>query len=300
MPAIALQIPDSWPAGLLGFVQQTWGEPRAVEPLAGLSGAKVWLLSTAQGWAVVKQCAPAEASFYRTAAPRLRAAGVGIPELWWSGECDGADWLLLEYLPAAPLRGAWLANPGWMCTLARLHQLPQSVFVDIGGAYRPAWSDALTEAALELVAQQERRALRAHLQAIAAATEPLRREARPISGDPNPRNWGLRSDGCAVLFDWERATIGPRAFDLAITIPGLASPEAARQVARAYLVAAAASPPTPEQIDALARDIAHCKVWVVAEFMATVVEQGLPLDPAYAALWQAVPDWAAQIARLEP
>ena len=53
MAAVVPQIPSSWPAGLLRFVQRRWGEPRAVEPLSGLSGAKVWLLTTEQGWAVV-------------------------------------------------------------------------------------------------------------------------------------------------------------------------------------------------------------------------------------------------------
>lgn len=230
----------------------------------------------------------------------LRAAGVCIPQLWWSGKHDAADWLLLEYLPAAPLRTTWLGNPGWMHTLARLHQLPLDVFAELDVPYRPTWDDAMTEAALELVAQQQRQALRAYLQAIAATTEQLQREVQPISGDPNPRNWGLRRDGSAVLFDWERAGIGPRAFDLAITIPGLASLEAAQQVARTYLIAAGNSLSTPGEIDALARDIVRCKVWVVAEFMATVVEQGLALEPAYASLWQAVPDWVARIAKLEP
>jgi hypothetical protein len=96
-------------------------------------------------WAVVKQCAPAEASFYWAAAPMLRAAGVGIPELWWLGERGAADWLLLEYLPAAPLRAAWLANQGWMRTLARLHQLPLDVSGELGAPYRPSWGPNTTD-----------------------------------------------------------------------------------------------------------------------------------------------------------
>ncbi|MFO7168711.1 MAG: aminoglycoside phosphotransferase family protein [Chloroflexota bacterium] len=292
------QIPASWPAGLLRFVEQSWGDVRAVEPLSGLSGAKVWRLATDRQWAVVKQCSPSEARFYEAVAPRLRAAGVGVPELWWSGARARKRWVLIEYLPAAPLRSAWVGNPAWMRALARLHQLPLDVFAPLKAPYRPAWSEAMVEAALELVPQRRRQALRAHLGAVAAAVERLQGYVRPISGDPNPLNWGLRADGSAVLFDWERAGFGPPAFDLAITIPGLASDSAAQQVARAYLSAAAEVPPAPQAVAALARDIARCKVWVVVEFMAEAVERGMELGPAYGELWRAVPDWVARIARL--
>jgi fructosamine-3-kinase len=289
--------PDVWPADLLPFVAQTWGELRAVEPLAGLSGAGVWRLATDQQWAVLKQSTPNEASFYQTAAPLLRAAGVGIPALWWSGRQATTHWLLIEYLPAAPLRATWLGNGAWMYTLAGLHRLPLAIFAGMSAPYRPSWSNQMVEAALELVPQQQRRGLRTDLATIVDAAEQLQAASGPISGDPNPRNWGLRADGSAVLFDWERAGVGPRAFDLAITIPGLASDAAAQQVAHSYLVAADGKPPASTAIDALAHDIACCKVWVVAEFMATVVEQGLVLDAAYAALWRAVPAWVAHIAQ---
>lgn len=69
----------------------------------------------------------------------------------------------------------------------------------------------------------------------------------------------------------------------------------ARQVARAYLGAAGDQHPDAAAVHALARDIARCKVWVVAEFMAIVVERDLVLAPAYTEPWQTVPSWAVQM-----
>lgn len=286
-------IPEEWPAGLLAFVRGAYGGLRAVEPLGGLSGARVWRLDAERQSAVVKQCGPQEAGFYRSAAPALRAAAIGVPELWWSGRDGAGDWLLIEHLPAAPPRAAWLANPAWMAALARLHRLPARLFAELPAPYRPPAPGPLADAAAELLPPERRGPFRAQMAAIAAATRGL--AAVPISGDPNPANWGLRPSGQAVLFDWERAGLGPAAFDLAITMPGLGDADAAGQIARAYLAAQGEPAPAPEQAQSLAGDILRCKAWVVAEFMAGAVERGLELGPAYADLWRAVPGWVAQI-----
>lgn len=287
-------IPEEWPAGLLAFVRGAWGELRAVEPLGGLSGARVWRLDAERQSAVLKQCGAQEASFYQRAAPALRAAAIGVPELWWSGRDGAGDWLLIEHLPAAPPRAAWLANPAWMAALARLHRLPPGLFAELPAPYRPPAPAPLAAAAAELLTAERRRSFRQHMAAIAGATQGL--PAVLISGDPNPANWGLRASGQAVLFDWERAGLGPAAFDLAITMPGLGDTAAAGQIARAYLAAQEGPAPDPAPAHALAADILRCKAWVVAEFMAGVVERGLELGPAYAELWRAVPDWVALIA----
>jgi hypothetical protein len=128
------------------------------------------------------------------------------------------------------------------------------------------------------------------------AVQSLSARAEPISGDPNPLNWGLRADRQAVLFDWERVGLGPLAFDLAITIPGLAQQVDAQLVAQAYLTAAEAPDRSPTSVQTLTQDILRCKVWVVVEFMATVVERNLSLPSAYQALFRAVPAWVAQLA----
>jgi hypothetical protein len=262
--------------------------------MAGLSGARVWRLTAGDQWAIVKQCGANEASFYERAAPRLRATGIGVPELWWAGADPMGYWIVIEYLSAAPVRATWLAHPAWMTALARLHQLPLEVFAGLQAHYRPRWDEALVDDVLALIAPPHRSQLRTHLAALEEELDQLQRQERPISGDPNPANWGLRADGTAVLYDWERAGFGPPAFDLAITIPGLANAAAARQVAQVYLAAAGVWS-QGASVACLTREILVCKVWVVVEFMATVTRQRLALPSAYDELWRSIPDWVATL-----
>lgn len=286
--------PDVWPASLLLFVQRTGGAVRAVEALGGLSGARVWRLDADRWSGVVKQCGVSEAAFYERLAPTLRAAGIGVPELWWSGEDSAGSWLLIEYLPAAPPRATWAGNPAWMRTLAHLHRLPARALDPLPALYRPPPPAELAGPAARLLPEPRRPSFCDHLAAVGRLVERL--EQVVISGDPNPANWGLRADGRAVLFDWERVGLGPAAFDLAITMPGLGGAEDAQRIARGYLEARDAGRPGQAAVQALTRAIMWCKLWVVAEFMAAVVERELALSPGYARLWEAVPDWAARIA----
>lgn len=285
-------LPTAWPEELRKLAPDLCGAIVAVEPLVGLSGAAVWRLTGQYRSVVVKRCTQREASLYRRA-DTLNAAGVTLPALLWTGALVDGAWIVIEYLPGTPPRAVWLANPGWMQVLARLHRLPATVLAGVHEPFRPRWSTAMTGAALELVTADQRGRLRAQAGVIAEATQGLQQVVQPISGDPNPRNWGLRSDGAAVLFDWERVGFGPPAFDLAITIPGLGSRSDAERVAQAYLAATGLTAPPATAVEPLARDIMRCKAWVVVEFMATAVTEQLELDPAYAQLWRAVPDWLA-------
>jgi aminoglycoside phosphotransferase (APT) family kinase protein len=86
-----------------------------------------------------------------------------------------------------------------------------------------------------------------------------------ISGDPNPRNWGLRDDGTPVLFDWELFGPGTPATDLAIIVPGLGSLTDYANVAAAYLAASEAAPGW--DIEQLSRQIAVSKVATVVQLL---------------------------------
>ena len=80
-----------------------------------------------------------------------------------------------------------------------------------------------------------------------------------ISGDPNPTNWSVREDGTVVLFDWERVGYGTPALDLAITVPGLGTPDDYRRVVEGYLRAGPSPELTAPQegpVERLAYDIA--------------------------------------------
>ncbi len=75
----------------------------------------------------------------------------------------------------------------------------------------------MTQAAFDWLPGIESEALEQPQREHAAISEPW----CWISGDPNPRNWGLRADGTPVLFDWELFGPGTPATDLAIIVPGL-------------------------------------------------------------------------------
>ena len=106
-----------------------------------------------------------------------------------------------------------------------------------------------------------------------AASQPLFAPRCPISGDPNPTNWGLRDDGSLVLFDWERFGYGTPVLDLAITIPGLGDGATFRRVAGRYLGdRRAVDGPLCPAGERLSREIAIAKVWSVVEFLSNYAE----------------------------
>jgi hypothetical protein len=128
------------------------------------------------------------------------------------------------------------------------------------------------------------------LAAMQQEAQPLFVPGVPISGDPNPLNWGLRDDGTAVLFDWERLTIATPALDLAIAVPGLGDWIAFRAVAAGYLGDAR------ERADALARDIAAAKVWSVVELLAGVAAGAVTLSFPVERLTDTLPSWLRKLA----
>ena len=261
----------------------------------GQSGAAVFRVTVGLRTLVVKRARPSEWAFYDTAAPLLRHAGVGIPDRLWSLDLGDASWLVLEYIPRPLPRERWLADPATMVFLRRLHgaQLPS---LDLPGGFRPAWSGSMTTAALDTLPAERSERLRPIMRRFQEEAGPLFEPRHPISGDPNPTNWGLRDDGTAVLFDWERFSHGTAALDLAITIPWLSESGAYRQVAAAYL-AAAPDGAEARQVAALARQVAVAKVWNVVEYLSLVTLGGLRQSPRVEAVIQAASDWLTSVAR---
>jgi hypothetical protein len=124
-----------------------------------------------------------------------------------------------------------------------------------------------------------------------AKAQLLFRPIHPISADPNPANWGLRADGSAVLFDWERFTFGSPAIDVAIITTGLPSREKLHHSATKYLEV---NPNTLEQSLAdFAEEVKIAKVWVTLEFIydfATRPDTGIP-ESTMAWLRAEMPGW---------
>jgi hypothetical protein len=227
-----------------------------------MSGARVERLHGTSGTLILKQTPRAtEPDVYRSIAPILRDHGINLPECFGIWD-DKRHWLLLEDVPAPLPRERWIADPGQLELLARLHALPVGLLAPLRERYRPAWDDALTEAALALLPDVDPDLLRT----TQADSQPLFIESAVISGDPNPQNWGVRDDGALVLFDWERLTLGDPAIDLAITVPGLPDIAPYQHVAARYVEITRSD----DDVTTLVQRMRLAKLWTVIELLAGV------------------------------
>jgi hypothetical protein len=272
------------------------GDPISLEELhGGMGRSRVYRIRCATGSVVAKRAPhPTEIAFYQRAAPRLRAAGIALPD------CDGivaasdGDWLLLEDIP--PLRmvaGAISPDQRMVESLARLHAVSRDWTLNLPPWTVKAWTDALTQDALRLLPAAEAADLVPTLAALQRAARRLETPWCWISGDPNRTNWGERADGSLVLFDWERCRRGLPATDLAILIGGLGDSEVYADLARRYRVAwrdnARALPWSSED---LARDIAVAKALTVVEFLALAARGAVrPAAGLFPWLVDAAPSW---------
>jgi hypothetical protein len=128
-------------------------------------------------------------------------------------------------------------------------------------------------------ADEEEETVRGRLLSIRERTQGLFAPLCCISGDPNPTNWGMREDGTVVLFDWERFGKGSPSLDIAISMPGLPSPDGQFEyrMASRYLEHWTANYGEPlTTIESLAIDIRRAKVWSIVEFLGAYSEGRLP------------------------
>lgn len=234
---------------------------------------------------------PAEMDFYDHTAPKLRVAGIAVPGCFWSEQRHGRSWLVLEDIPMPLPRSPRYPLPDarMLDTLARLH----AVRLDCPPAswWAPAWPAGMTSAAIEALGQAGMD-LADSLCVIQGRAQILFTPQCWISSDPNPSNWGLRPDGTAVLFDWERFGGGTPAIDLAITVAGLGTPEdclaLAREVIDLY--------PGTAAVEELAREIALAKCWTVVELLASVTRNEADVPPDLLAfLRTTAPGWISAI-----
>jgi Phosphotransferase enzyme family len=255
---------SDWPPVLQRHLEEHDGLPRLVEPLAsGQSQAAVSRVHFASRSLILKYCErDAEYRFYTQIAPRLLAHGVGVPELCWSVTVGATCWLPLEDIPQPVPPARQLADPEMIAMLRRLHTLQLQPMPDLAQFVRPRWTDDLTQS---IAAQlpHDLGQLLAHLQ---SRHQYLFQPTCPISGDPNPTNWGVRTDGKLALFDWDRFGAGTPAIDLAITIPNLGDTFAYHRVAACYFEAQAVE--ASSAVETRAHDIAIAKVWSVVHYLS--------------------------------
>lgn len=271
----------SWPAPLRAFIHETYGDPTEVERLGGMGGGSVHRARFADGSVIVK-ASPGnkEFNFYRSVAPSLSQLGIAIPQLEWSAQISGAFWLILEDVPCPLPEGDhehWTADHRVVTALSRLHSATFNDPIEMPGLFEPGWTDDMTKGALSLFPSSAANTLAPVLAALQTEAQPLFEPRCSISGDPNPANWGVRHNGTAVLFDWERFGRGTPALDLAIIVPGLGDDSAFATLARDYSdewQRACTTLPWPWSIQELSHGISLAKAWVAVEFLANHATDG--------------------------
>ena len=290
-----------WPEAVAAHIRRVYGPPLFVEPLGGMSVARVFRLRFPEGSVVIKTSPrPAEALFYERVAGRLREAGVPIPALEWVAHLPGAHWLILEDVPyplPVPPPDRWRPDPRIVAVLARLHRATRGWSPDFPESPARLWTDHVTDAALGCFPT-------AVADDLAPALRALQREAAHladgwcwISGDASPPNWGVRGDGSLALYDWELFRRGVPAGDLAPTVPGLGDMDKFRQVAAGYLEEWGRSGEVlPWSLDELGRDIAVAKVATVAMLLRAHADNVARVPGDFVArLVEAVPPWVRSL-----
>lgn len=226
---------------------------------------------------IVKRAERRERFFYEKMAWIFHGAGVAIPRCLLSNVGPEKDWMILDDVGEPLPKSRWGADPETIRGLARLHTVPARSPLPTGDEiFRPEWSLDMTFSALEFFPEKERPWMRRRLEAARDRCVPLLSEANCwISGDPNPTNWGVRPNGEAVLFDWERFGFGIPAIDLAILVPGMGSPDGSfeRRVAEVYAEQGGAVPPD-SGVRGLVEQMRLMKVWSTVEFLAARMRRG--------------------------
>lgn len=292
------EICAEWPASARKFLLASYGEPLSVETLRGLSRGRIWRINFARCSLVIKRTAhPRELSFYERVAPTLDAIGLCTPKLEWSGQDGQASWLAIENIPTPLPRTRWYADTELLATLRSLHDYSIGLTPPLADAFRPQWTDALTEAALTTFPTEIARRCRSTLLSLQARSQPLFSPSCWISGDPNPTNWGLRNNGALTLYDWERFGLGTPALDLAITVPWLGDKNIFETVASRYLSASGDVSVVPSSnVARLAEEIAMAKIWSVIEFLSMHQEGVITNTNTIEELIRDFPDWLKNVA----
>ncbi len=245
---------------------------------------------------VKRSTQPREYLFYTTVAPTLREADIPIPELKWSGEDAGTFWLVLEDIPTPLPRARWSADSAVLAVLRRLHQRVPLDLYPTFPSFEPRWSEAMTNDALACFLSSQAHRLASILCELQDRHQALFLPRCWISGDPNPSNWGLRSDGTVVLYDWERFGKGTPALDLAISVPGLGDMVMFQTVAARYLEQ---SHPSASRVTLKARlladEMAIAKIWSVTEYLSDYRAGTIAPSTRIDDLIQQIPAWVDRL-----
>lgn len=257
----------AWPQAVAHYLQDNFGRAEAVETLTGIKAeGGCTRVRFPRASVVVKQADHREYAFYTRLAPGIPCLAEHIPRLL-AASSDKGFWLVLEDIPHLLPRERWQGDEQVLAVLARLHRGTWGRDLPLAEHYLPRWGGELALRMLEMYPGEKAREIKTALAEARQLSSGLFLPHCWISADTNPTNWGLRTDGTPVLFDWERISLGSPAIDLAITLPGLGSEDFSleRQIAKTYLALWKERPFREEE---LFQAILLAKLWSVLEFLA--------------------------------
>lgn len=160
----------------------------------------------------------------------LNLKGIHLPNLF-SHSNHNLNEIIIEYLPLKPKQSDWKDNR-FLKNISALHQT--DIPIDQDKLFTFNWSEEKTQLALPLFASKQQNNLEKLLRCFHEKSAEIFYPISIVSGDTNINNWGLRKNGEAVLFDWERFGCASPAIDLAPLIPGLPDKNLISEFCNAY------------------------------------------------------------------
>ena len=231
------------------------------QDLAQMGAAKV-SLECLDGVQCIRkqQASQVEVNFYQTASHSL--SGVNAPKLLGISDND----LLIEYIPHSISLDELVAHDQTFKQLASIHN---STYIPTFDVKEHVWTVSATEQAFESL--QLPNIVESSILAIQAKSGVVFERLGLISGDTNDGNWGVRSNGDLVLFDWERFGFGSPAIDLAPLVKGLGTPQSYQALVERYRQHSAAIS-QPE----LVRQLIIAKCWIIVEVVNILTSKSCP------------------------
>ncbi len=267
-----MRIINNWPDTLQVYLKDH-GQVTSADKLAGIKdiGGCYRLRYSNTSIIVKEMIEKQEYQFYTKAAKHLKETLLHIPKLLWASEEEGVYYVVIEDIPVPLPVERRQADSAVLEVLHKFHLEMWNMEPVIEGGYQPKWERPHNEELLKLYSDKN-----------ALQLEPILIEAQKqaqqlflphcwINADTNPTNWGLRKDGTVVLFDWERISSGSPAIDIAITMPGLGTPDNSLEalIAKRYLEKWTAAPiEFPFNEAELLQQVKLAKIWSAVEFMS--------------------------------
>lgn len=271
----------NWPKDLEDYLKYAFGEVSSIEKLAGIKDiGGCYRLKYINGSIIIKEMTePQEYLFYTESLKFLKNTISHIPKLLWHYKEEGIYYIVIEDIPKPYHVKGRQGDPAVVEVLYKFHSETWNKEQAVKGSYRPRWDGSFNETLLSKYNDKDAMKLEPILAEVQRQSQKLFIPHCWINADTNPTNWGVRENGTVVLFDWERISCASPAIDLAITMPGLGTPDNSLEalITKIYLSKWRDSYiEFPLQEAELLKQINLAKIWSAVEFMSDPPERMVP------------------------